>query len=601
MARKPSALPSDNICVFVYDQVVGDPSDGQMFSGTMLGGNDSFYGEDCVPGYAALGDEVDLTQNSSGGKDYFVGGDGVGDPEGALLGLFYGEDLGELPAVVFGGDALDMWDSSNGGADEMHGGTNSTTILAGDALEGMHGNSKGGNDLMYGGDAWNNDSLEGGVNLMVGDALVFGDFYGFAPNTPISSDYEARSVRGGADHMYGGNAYADCGSDGYAINVVAGDAAIMTGTGSGGADQITGGDAHGTTDGYAISINALVGDGLLMVEGAKSGNDVIEGGNACGDCDGDGYAINIMAGDALFMTDAAVAGNDVLYGGNASASYGGEAEVLNAIVGDALIADGAVKFGADKIYGGEGECYGTEVLNVLVGDVGGSLDALGSLLGGISLPLISGAAPDGLDIESMFGDTLQIHALDASGSMRLGNDTLTGGDYAENILVGDGYAMGPGMRGGNDKLVAGGTDSENMMYGDGVIMFEGAKAGNDTLIGGSSCDQMWGDADSMEGAGGSDRFVMSVDGGFDTIWDFHASEKDRLDLSAFSDVDPDFANFKALMASGRIEASSDKVATLDAGAPVCGVVIDLSTDCNEAQVFLAGVTLDQINARLFIF
>jgi hypothetical protein len=79
------------------------------------------------------------------------------------------------------------------------------------------------------------------------------------------------------------------------------------------------------------------------------------------------------------------------------------------------------------------------------------------------------------------------------------------------------------------------------------------------------------------------------------------SERDKIDLSALDNFDPDFDNFKALLASGRITDVPD-LSVLDGDLPASpGVAIDLCTEAGAGTLVLVGLSADELTSKAFVF
>lgn len=317
--------------------------------------------------------------------------------------------------------------------------------------------------------------------------------YGDTPDTLAGA--------GGAQKLKGATGYE---------NFLYGDAGLID-HGIGGSDTLIGGKAS-----LAGTVNSLIGDAGGIIDGF-GGNDVVRakpgtlnylygdaldigttaGGTSHGGQDLIGGARNAEVfayGDAYTLSGSAAGGNDVLRGSNAVGPAGSAANTLH---GDAFqMVGSAVRGGDDKLFGGNGDA-----------------------------------------VNFLYGDAYQI-AGDAGGALvACGNDTLKGGEGADNTLYGDAANMGVAA-GGNDRLTGGSYGATNVLYGDGYFVQDGT-CGNDTLVGGKDAnDAMWGDALLLSGAtGGADIFRFVGDGAFnigaDTIWDFEPG-KDRIDLKAFA-------------------------------------------------------------------
>jgi len=163
-----------------------------------------------------------------------------------------------------------------------------------------------------------------------------------------------------------------------------------------------------------------------------------------------------------------------------------------------------------------------------------------------------------------------------------GDDTLTGGDFADNILLGDIQSIlgGNGTFTGGDDTLIGGANGTNTMIGD---VSSGSNAGtttggDDRLVGGANADDlMTGDfgaafvEDTGEAGGtlvgGLDTFVIGVGSGADTILDFHVVEFTDIDNVDFGDtielVDFGFTDFSNLSGMWSVNGSGFAVLDLD--------------------------------------
>jgi Ca2+-binding RTX toxin-like protein len=133
-----------------------------------------------------------------------------------------------------------------------------------------------------------------------------------------------------------------------------------------------------------------------------------------------------------------------------------------------------------------------------------------------------------------------------------GDDTLTGGSHATNILVGDARYM-YSSQGGDDTLTGGANGATNYLYGDAEKMYADSTGGNDRLVSGANAtDQMWGDFAVTDGTatGGHDAFVFGPSNGTDFVNDFHHGE-DHIELDGFGALS--FANLNI----ATIDANSD--------------------------------------------
>jgi VCBS repeat-containing protein len=179
---------------------------------------------------------------------------------------------------------------------------------------------------------------------------------------------------------------------------------------------------------------------------------------------------------------------------------------------------------ADNIAGGGG-------IDDISGDAGADF-----LIGGAEGDVISG----GEGADTIYGD-----ADITSSAAYAGNDTISG-DAGADIIHGDGGSdtimggSGEDVIHGDsgDDVITGGTENDTL-YGDSGNDVIAGDAGNDTISGGEGDDTITGGAgddilqggagsDILTGGEGNDTFVLSDDGGVDTIIDFQPG--DQIDL-----------------------------------------------------------------------
>jgi hypothetical protein len=265
----------------------------------------------------------------------------------------------------------------------------------------MDGHAKGGKDVIRGG--------ENALNVILGDAMLMSD-----------------RTDGGDDRIAAGN-YVAAASDGYIpISLVSGDALYFGpstraddgprdedklddayGHVHGGNDVIVGGSIDGTGSSNLlemIALNLLTGDALVGISGdGHGGNDKVTGGSAT-----DALVVNLIAGDAgLGMWDHSHGGNDQLVGGDAQGVSLG-AFALNVMLGDSMSLLARADAGNDVMKGGD------------------AIRGEGALLS--------------VAVNLMSGDTLL-----TLGTPKFGNDEMRGGNggdgdaqaWAVNLMVGD--------------------------------------------------------------------------------------------------------------------------------------------------------------------
>ena len=255
-----------------------------------------------------------------------------------------------------------------------------------------------------------------------------------------------------------------------------------------------------------------------------------------------------LAGDSRDNQLWGGAGDDRLYGGPS----GGD---------DTLWGEN----GNDRLYGGAGNdtLTGGAGADTLIGGDGEDTASYADSNTGVVVRLHDVSSFRGGDAEGdTFGRMLTVGYTDAQGNNRSEQvpdiESLQGSIYAD-VLAGDSRDNQLWGGAGDDRLYGGpGGGDDTLDGGDGNDRLYGG-AGNDTLTGGPGND-------TLTGGAGSDVFVFAPGHGSDTVMDF--TNGDRLDLTAFGDLD----NF-------------DDVRMTVGNA---GVTIDL-TGVNGGTVLLAGL------------
>jgi Ca2+-binding RTX toxin-like protein len=167
--------------------------------------------------------------------------------------------------------------------------------------------------------------------------------------------------------------------------------------------------------------------------------------------------------------------------------------------------------------------------------------------------------------ESIFGKAGADAILGRSGS-----DQLYGGGGADDLVGGKGSDLLHGGS-GNDVL-KGGSGSDTLKGGSGSDSLFGG-SGEDILIGGRGIDH-------LSGGKNADTFIFSGRFGSDTITDFVPRGKDKIDISAFSQVD----SFRDLKENHMEQVEDD-------------VVISLG---RKGSITINGVDLSELRARDFV-
>ncbi len=314
-----------------------------------------------------------------------------------------------------------------------------------------------------------------------------------------------------------------------------------------GADVLRGGEGNDLAS-YAHSDEAVE---------VRLHNGIARGGDAEGDTFPGMKTVEYVnpAGDTVEVEVPDVedlvgsANDDILAGAHGSNRLGGFLgdDELDGREGDDWLDGGP---GADMLRGGEGN------------DTASFLFTAVFFSQGVVVRLHDGTARGGEAEGDVFAGTDVVEYIDSDGTVQtmevpdienLHGSSLAdilAGDLRDNRINGDAgddeLYGGPG--GGDDLLIGGPGDDR--LYG-GI--------GNDTLEGGPGDDRLWGGPgdDMLDGGEGDDVFVIATGGGDDTVLDFGNGE-DRIDLTAFADI--------------------QSVEDLDMRQQDTGVVIDLSAD-----------------------
>lgn len=272
--------------------------------------------------------------------------------------------------------------------------------------------------------------------------------------------------------------------------------------------------------------NVLYGTAGVDHISGLDGNDTLRGG------DGDDRLDGGIGADKLFGE----AGNDTLIGGDSNDLMDGGA-------------------GADMMTGGLGsDTYLVDDAgDVVTEGVDVSKDAVQTALATYVLPA---------NVETLFGTS-------ASGQTLTGTvlaNTINGAGGADTLHGLAGADILNGGAGGD--TLYGGADSDKL-YGDGGDDFLFGGDGNDALLGGDGVDTLRGEqgSDSLTGGAGADLFIVTLNGGADTITDFSVGT-DRIDLSAYG-------YYQVIAASG-----VDTLITISSGVTVRlkGVAVSTVTD-----------------------
>ena len=162
--------------------------------------------------------------------------------------------------------------------------------------------------------------------------------------------------------------------------------------------------------------------------------------------------------------------------------------------------------------------------NVLASAIHSNEDTPGVSLSGALIKLTKDFKEKSLDFANYYGNVTKLDASTLTGGIVVyANSTansLKGGKGADMIFAGDGKDT---VLGGN------GADA---LYGEKDADLLKGESGNDTLYGGSGNDTLYGGAgnDSLTGGKGADVFIYKFGEGNDTITDYTASEKDKIQI-----------------------------------------------------------------------
>ncbi|MDF1721672.1 MAG: hypothetical protein P1U65_13430 [Minwuia sp.] len=472
--------------------------------------------------------------------------------------------VGSTSTMVFNGSSeLDGNISVQGGnaADELDGGQADDTLRGGDGTDTLQGND--GSDVLDGGDSFDtasfadldrgidanlatglaSDGQEGGDidTLIAVEGLLGSDF----DDTLTAGEAEAHDLVGGAgdDQLIGGSGimFIDGGVGDDTVTMAIADLQADDSV-SGGADSDTlrligGGE---TDDAQLDGVSKI--EAIELVTDAETDLSLRNGQvNTSGT-----IAINaaaLAAATSSLLIDAALKSDASI-----TVNSGAANDVIFATQGDDSVAGNA---GQDAVFGGAGDdtLSGGAGVDLLQGDAGGD-----QIFGGAGQDLISGGAGDDLidggagidiadfaeggtavvvdlgvgvaagaasgndtltDIEVVLGsaaaDTIQLaDGVDGQAAVGgAGNDTLTGGDLADDALLGQ-LGNDQAFGGSGDDFVDGGGGDDTLSGGDGVDELEGG-AGNDLITGGAGDDSLIGDQ-----AADGDQ-ALSFDGVDDSI------------------------------------------------------------------------------------
>lgn len=202
---------------------------------------------------------------------------------------------------------------------------------------------------------------------------------------------------------------------------------------------------------------------------------------------------------------------------------------------------------------------------------------LGTIVFGDFVGTTSGTAGNDLIADSGIGAfadaTINASAGDDTVVGGIGDDFIRGQFGNDQIFGGDGADELQG-NGGND-LIEGGSGLDSLTGGSGA----------DTIFGGTGMDVIDGGAgfDLLAGGGGSDRFLLTNEGGTDSIADFTAGE-DLLDVTALGVVFDDLTF-----------ATSDNNLTIQVAGSTIAELVDIQS-LTESDFIGAGTGSFQIES-----
>lgn len=397
-------------------------------------------------------------------------------------GTWYDQMAGAWGDDVLNGGGGDDEIAGGAGDDTLSGGANNDTVSGDEGNDTLSGDD--GIDLLSGGAG--DDNLDGGAGADTLDGESGADTASYASATTGVTIRLFNNVHAGAyaigDVLLSienvrGSAFADSllGSD--TANLLDGDAANDYLNGLGGADTLLGGAGN----------DRLIGD---------VGDDVLDGGLGADTLDGGAGA----DGASYAGSDAAVTvkiWSQTVTGGHAQGDRLINIEnAIGSAFGDTLIgSDGA----ANQLDGGGGNDY----LNGLSGDDrldGG--DGVDRLIGGVGADTLEGGAgADSID-GGADNDTVSYSRSNAAVTVKLWNQTATGGHAQGDRLISIEHATGSAF---DDVIVGSDSAANTLRGGNGGDVLYGL-SGNDALFGDGGDDRLDGGlgADGLNGGDGLD-------------------------------------------------------------------------------------------------
>ena len=497
-----------------------------------------------------------VTVNLGGGTA--TGGHAEGDVIAnveAIIGSVFGDELiGSDGADRLDGGAGDDVLEGGAGADRLVGGAGTDTATYRHSDTAITVNL--GNGVLMGGHA-------GGDTLIDAENIE-----GSSHDDVLIGDRGANRLHGGAgnDELHGGDGNDELFGDG-GNDLLAG---------GGGMDRLDGGPGVDTVS-YSSSRRGISVNLLLNESAGKDFNDA------------PGSVVNIENVIGSDYDDSLTGDEEIneLYGGEGSDQLNGQAgdDRLFGEAGDDVLSGLS---GADRLDGGAGvdmAVYTSSDAAVTVNLEDGTAQgghAQGDVLVGIEN--LWGSGHD----DKLSGDNGDNWLNGGGGNDELrgkgGDDLLEGFTGAELLDGGPGtdavsYHWSPGGVTVNlrDGIAAGGYAEGDVIVNVEII---GGSPYNDVLVGNNEPNELYGYSgnDTLEGGGGSDRFVFDWFNGDDTILDFTDNE-DLIDLTII-----ELSGFDDLILS----SDSD------------GVTIHM-TDFGGGSILLEGFDIANLDASDFIF
>lgn len=426
-----------------------------------------------------------------------------------------------------------------------------------------------GDDLQIALDGFLTVTLEGvTAPLTIDDFMVLTTQFGFVGTSGddrLIGDGLPNEMFGldGNDTILGwaGNDTIDGGTGDDLLYGLAGDDLILGGDGN---DVLVGGAGNDTYFGGAGNDTFYITDAGDLIADAGAGFDValitapnlaVNAGSWVGIEQINGTSGSELIDATGLATAVAIyggVGNDTLIGGE------GDDKLFGAAGNDVLIGGGgndtlAGQFGADTYFGGDGDDFilVVDALDV-VADAGAGRDVAIIQTAGLSFSVAGWA-----NLEQVNGSAGN-DVIDATGlatgiviAAAAGNDTITGGDGADQLYGGFG-----------DDVLNGGAGADVLIGREGSDVLNGG-AGNDFISGGSEAD----------------LFLFTAGFGVDRISDF----EDGIDQIAFIGV-PTVADFTDLVVT---QSGANALITLASGG--------------TGQVTLLNALAANIDASDFIF